>query len=130
MKYYQAKANTFNIQKIDIEGNLLNRELYIFVKKQSGCDQYFQGFSTSVLTLSTHRIAWPCPQTGQNSRSHHGQDATEVVGDNKCQAEETVKSYSNYNDKGDVPTSRNSSVLNVVVSGLDLFSDGYQAQIS
>ena len=58
------------------------------------------------------------------------QNATEVVGDNKRQAKETVKSYSSYNDGGDVPVSRKSSVLNVVVSGLALFSDGYNAQIS
>jgi hypothetical protein len=58
------------------------------------------------------------------------QNVTEVVGDNKRQAEETVKSYSNYNDGGDVPIICKSSVLNVIVSGLALFSDGYNAQIS
>lgn len=57
-------------------------------------------------------------------------NATEVIGDDKRQAEETVKSYSNYNDAGDVPIGRKSSVLNVIVSGLALFSDGYNAQIS
>lgn len=59
-----------------------------------------------------------------------GRNATEVVVDDKRQAKETVKSYSNYNDGGDIPIGRKSSVLNVVVSGLALFSDGYNAQIS
>ena len=58
------------------------------------------------------------------------QNATEVVADDKRQAEETVKSYSNYNNGGDIPIGRKSSVLNVAVSGLALFSDGYNAQIS
>lgn len=58
------------------------------------------------------------------------QNTTEVIGDGKREAEETVKPYSNYNDGGDVPIGRKSSVLNVIVSGLALFSDGYNAQIS
>lgn len=57
-------------------------------------------------------------------------NAPDVIGDDKRQAEETVKSYSNDNDEGGVSIRRKSSVLNVVVAGLALFSDGYNAQIS
>lgn len=45
------------------------------------------------------------------------QEAAEVVGDDKRQVEETVKSYPNYHHGGDAPIGRKSSVLNVVVSG-------------
>lgn len=54
----------------------------------------------------------------------------EIVEDSKLQPKELVTSYTNSTDVEQAQIGRTSSVLNVIVSGLALFSDGYNAQIS
>lgn len=55
----------------------------------------------------------------------------ETPPDDKYEAKETIKSYAkNDSEREEIEFQRNSTILNVIVSGLALFSDGYNAQIS
>jgi hypothetical protein len=54
-----------------------------------------------------------------------------AIKDPKDQPNETVASYTDSHETDEIAqVGRRTSVLNVVVSGMALFSDGYNAQIS